>query len=142
MSGLPTHPDGEKLRGQSKYRAIRKLPAPQERTSRGISTEAGRKCNQAFTLATSSMSEIAMFRRLSCLRALIHCRTSPRIEQEIAEISKESSDFLRSGRKDVFSLGEQERRNQRGTNVSNCLEKAVRTTPKARGKCQPRKEDR
>ena len=35
------------------------------------------------------------------------------LRQEIADISKESSDFLRNGRKDAFSLGEQERRVQR-----------------------------
>jgi hypothetical protein len=35
------------------------------------------------------------------------------LRQEIAEISKESGDFLRRGRKDSFSVGEQERRVQR-----------------------------
>ena len=35
------------------------------------------------------------------------------LRQEIAEISKESSGFLRSGRKDAFGLGEQERRVER-----------------------------
>jgi ribosomal protein L29 len=35
------------------------------------------------------------------------------LRKEIADISQESTDFLRRGRKDSFSLGEQERRVQR-----------------------------
>ncbi len=35
------------------------------------------------------------------------------LRKEIANISQESSDFLRRGRKDSFSQGEQERRVQR-----------------------------
>jgi hypothetical protein len=35
------------------------------------------------------------------------------LRQEISEISKESSNFLRSNRKDSLGLGEQERRVQR-----------------------------
>ena len=35
------------------------------------------------------------------------------LRKEIAEITKQSSEFLRTGRKDAFGLGEQERRLQR-----------------------------